>query len=640
MLKWTQNRKNKEKKKKRIEKASKKESLLAPSNGYTFTTSYIKAGNNYGTILKIVNNYGMNRKQEFGWFVNLIPEIVEDGVKGYFIEADKLVPQKEERDIMRDNVPASMAANQNTIDKKNNANENDRKINRMQDLSIANSLYGLNNKIVDWKICLLLVSKSPDAIERQIDKLKTLYDERILGVKLMSYGGDQEELLNNLFDPPEGSVYDYTSMTTIFAGNDHALRKGLNDPDGYPIGSVASSYSSGEAFFALDRSFKKKILIAGHKESRIIGYNEKISAPSMWGQLVANNAMVHGHKTFHIVLNNFKYFGESKSNSVFACNPSINKVIKRQNMASGGLNPLQMFGSLKDVTRIFNDGVARNGHIMNLLADRSLSAADIVKLKSLLEEFYIERALWHTEGFQYKERIRITQNDSEKFPTYGEFIAKVANSYTRAKNTGTETDRDRASVFLDTLKSALSRYGEIFNTKTSLPSVLDKEIMQYYYDLSDLRTSPNIMEAQFLNIFDYVAQFAHENDIVMIHGLNQLSVESLGLIKNSLDALEEGGVRLAYIFDNIKGQQKKGSVVEKNDIFNTDGVLYEIVEKSFDYTILSTMSNQELDEYQKKLKKPLSKEIRDLFTSDANYQFQVRRPADYTSNFIQADFLI
>ncbi|MFH4077262.1 hypothetical protein WAI85_19605, partial [Acinetobacter baumannii] len=87
----------------------------------------------------------------------------------------------------------------------------------------------------------------------------------------MSFGGDQRDLFDRLLSEPVGSVYEYTSMSSDFAGNDHAIRKGLDDADGWAIGTMSTSYASGVAFMAMDRSFKGKVLVASHKDATIKG---------------------------------------------------------------------------------------------------------------------------------------------------------------------------------------------------------------------------------------------------------------------------------------------------------------------------------------------------------------------------------
>lgn len=635
---FKKNRK-KQKPKKRVDIQGEGE-LLASLNGYTFTPSFIKSGNRYGTILKVVNKYGMNRSHEFGWFVNLIPEINEEGVKGYFFETDKPMTQKDEADIMRENVQGNIKSNLNTMNEKNTVSENKAKELRVYDLTEASTLHAINNKIIDWKARILLVSDSADAIERQIDKLKSLYDDHIMGVELLSVGGDQEELFSSIFEPPTGSVYDYTSMSSQFAGNDHALRKGLDDPEGYPVGSLALSYSSGEAFMTLDKSFKERILIASHKESNIISYDNKLSSSSLWGQLVANNATVHGHKTFHIVMNGFKYFGENKRNSVFSCKPSINKILERVNMAKGGLNPLEMFGSKKDAVKLYNKNLEKNAHILYLVSGRQIDGDTKIKLKKALGDFYIDSNLWNLQAHLYPERIRtLGVKDHEGFPKYGMFINSLTNLKTEATNSGTERDVDRINLLQDTLQTALDSYMEIFNSPTTLPDELSPDIMQYYYDLSELRSDSNVMEAQFLNVFDYATNFAEKDDIIMIHGLDKVSVETLQLVQQRIEMLMDSGVRMAYLFDTIGGGLTKKEI-ETADIFNVDGILYEDFEHQFDYTILGSMTKEELKSYQNKIKQPLTKELSDYLTSDSDNQFQIRRPSDLTSNFVNADFII
>src|SRR5699024_12716725 len=73
--------KKKLKKHKRLQKRYKRENVrendteFAPLFGYDYRPSYISVGDRYGTILKIVNKFGTNRDQPFGWLIDLITKI-------------------------------------------------------------------------------------------------------------------------------------------------------------------------------------------------------------------------------------------------------------------------------------------------------------------------------------------------------------------------------------------------------------------------------------------------------------------------------------------------------------------------------------------------------------------------------------
>ncbi|HAQ1518070.1 TPA: hypothetical protein IXF72_000160 [Enterococcus faecium] len=611
--------------------------------GYQFTPSYIRTGNRWGTIVKLVNTYGMNRNYEFGWMVKAIPEVKVEGVKAYLIEADKPVSQKDQQEIMHENVGGSTNSYENNLNDKNSDAEINKTVMRIIDLNTASLLDSTANKIIDWKLEILLVSDSPDKISEQLIKLQRLYDEKMYGLKLMSFGGDQRDLFDRLLSEPVGSVYEYTSMSSDFAGNDHAIRKGLDDADGWAIGTMSTSYASGVAFMAMDRSFKGKVLVASHKDATIKGYSEKISASSLWGQLIANNAMANHKRTFHIVLNKFDYFGDP-TGETFVAKPSLNSVIEKINLAEEGLNSLELFGDRKDIGDLYRRNLDKLTQIFYLLADRELNPATRVLLKKELGNFYISQKLW---DINYEERSKLLVNSSDTMPVLGDFISYLTNAETKAKKTGTEKEIDRIIVLKDTLRTALDSFSKMFNQRTTLKEIGKSDKLQFYYNLSDLRTEINVMEAQFLNTFDFITSQAKKGDIVMIHGFDRLSVETVGLIKKRLTMLEEDGVRLAFLFDTIgSGEDKDG--IETADIFNTDGKIYQSFESDFNYTIIGKMTSEELMKYEKKVAparkgeddQKLSVDLRQYLTSGRSNKFQIRRPVDLTNNFVIGEFII
>ncbi|GAJ20128.1 unnamed protein product, partial [marine sediment metagenome] len=101
-------------------------------------------------------------------------------------------------------------------------------------------------------------------------------------------------------------------------------------------------------------------------------------------------------------------------------------------------------------------------------------------------------------------------------------------------------EQEDAKLLKDVLEIALNSYRAIFNRHTSLPDPKDIQKMQVYYDLSRLMNQPDMLEAQFLNAFDYISQATKKGDIIMIHGVNRLSLETL-------DILSGLGIRITHV---------------------------------------------------------------------------------------------
>ena len=669
-LKEKRNKQSKKIQKRRDKKARKrqkhlnlrdKNNLFAPISGYSFTPSYIKGNKKrYASIVKVVNKLGLNRNMQFGWFINLIPEILVDGdIKAYLVESDKPVDEKTQRNIMTKEIQKTIRSQDPSNDREHETG-GDRKTKDIiiDDLFRASRGDASNESIIDSHIYIMLVSDNPDLINEQIRKLNTLYNDNMNGVSLMSAAGNQKNLFNNILDAPEGSVYEYTWMSGDFSGNDHAVRKGLDDVDGaFPIGTLTESYTSGIANMSLNNSFKKRVVVAAPEESYIHGYDEELSASSMWGQIIANNAMCHDHRIFHIVMNGFEYYGEPQvegEEKRFDAEPIMNTEIERYDLSKSGLNPLEMFGDREkdDISQVYNTNLNKITHMFNLMSDRQLDSKSsrdskmnttMIDLMKALNQFYEQRKLWTKNAHNNPNEARIFGiTDHESFPVMGQFIQKLQTLLLEASTTGSATDQDNAKALHGTLQNALDRYRGIFNNPTTLEDPRDVQKLQLYYDLSKLRTSPEILEAQFLNVFDYIAQATERDDIIMIHGVDNLSTETLEIIRNRIQAISRRGVRFAYLFDRIgSGDSEKKSKVEYADIFNTDGLLYTNFDSQFDYSILGTMTVKELERYQEKVKQKLTQNLIDTLTNpNAPIQYQVRRQKDLTTAMVLADFLV
>ena len=645
------NNKSSKKEKKQSKRQQKKEkkriintgTAYAPSTGYTSTASLLKSHNRHGTVLKVINTYGMNRNQKLGWAYKIIPQINMEGVRGYLFAETKPFTQKEQSYYFKNIVPDTQKSySENDTGNRESANDEKRRKARLKDIAQAEILHGEENLAMDLHLYVLIVGDNPDNIVEQVRRLNKSYTKRINGIKLMSVAGVQEDMFKELLQAKDGNSSNYTLMSSQYAGFDHALRRGLNDVDGLPIGELSDSYTKGQAFMSLNNTFKRRILVAAHKESQIRGFDPRMSSSSLWGQLIANNAMMYGHRTFHLVLNGHRYYGDL-DRTYFSCPPAINQNLEYIDLAEGGLNPFQMFGDIKQkdnksyITNIFDSNKQKLYQITYLASGRRLrnEREDLI---SLIEKFYTDAKIWNRN---YPERSRVIGiKHPETVKTFGDFIRVLNTNQMRVKDdhNATEQEKNSAKKLYQTVQSALETHSQLFNTITTLPNHKNEEKLQWYYDVSSI-SNPDIREAQFINAFDYCTYTAAPNDIVMIHGMDKISVETLKVLKSSLERLSDKGVRLAYLFDTI-GSGEARDEVQKVDIFNTDGILYQDFEQQFDYTILGTMSQKDLMQYEDKVRERLNEEIRSALIRNAPTQYQIRRVGDLTSNIINGEFII
>lgn len=642
--------------KKRLQKRYKnlnireRKNYLAPIAGYHFTPSYFKSGKRHATILKVVNKYGTNRNMQFGWFINLIPEVTVDGVKAYLFESDKLMDAKEQDNIFKKEIHRTIKANDQSNDAEHETT-GDRRLKDLmvEDLDRASRGESQNESVVDAHIYVMLVSDDPDKLYTQLRKLNTSYKDNMNGVELVSVAGNQEQLFRRMLDSPQGTKYEYTWMSADFAGNDHAVRKGLDDANGIAVGEITESYSSGTALMSISESIKKRALVASYPSSSVIDFEQydDLTGSSLWGQRIANDAMTHDHRVFHIVLNGFHYEAdeetyEGQEDLKFACPPIMNSELEHIDLAKGGLNPLEMFGELDEVVDIYNTNLNKVVQMFHLMSERALTTSQRTMLRKALNKFYMSRDMWKDDAEENPRNTRIVNIRHETVPLMGQFVQDLTNMLSRANMMDSVKEQEDAKLLKDVLEIALNSYRAIFNRHTSLPDPKDIQKMQVYYDLSRLMNQSDMLEAQFLNAFDYISQATKEGDIIMIHGVNRLSLETLDILSGRIENASRRGARLVYLFDNI-GSGSTKSKIERADIFNTDGLLYQNFDNDFDYTILGAMSINDLELYQKKVKQKLTQNLKETLTASGQVsktQYQIRRVADATSVMVLANFIV
>src|SRR5699024_1802091 len=255
-------------------------------------------------------------------------------------------------------------------------------------------------------------------------------------------------------------------------------------------------------------------------------YDKKLSASSMWGQKIANHAMAHGHRIFHIVLNDFDYYGEANvpnKQKTFSAEPIMNSIMKKINLANGGLNPFQPIRDKRQQIKIYNNQLNKLTQEFYVYTNRTMKSDMVNNLKQELNNHYESIGMWHPEAHKFPGRIRILDKRTDSYPTASEFLLALTN-YAAEVEDLTERKQEATQELVTSLEQLLNTHRATIDTYTTLPDPDEPDIYQYYYQLNEL--DGDVKEAQFLNVFDYIATAVNENDIIMIHGMDQLSTET------------------------------------------------------------------------------------------------------------------
>ena len=667
------NEKNVKKRNKKKQSNRARDDYYSTVDGFKFTLSFIETNGRYASILKLDNKYGTNRNMQYGWFVNLIPEVNIKGVTAKLIVKDKLMDENNERKIIRDRASSVISTSEEAgaiIGNKENEGDETIKGYRSEDFKRAqvNAAQQDTQSIVDFEVYVMLTSDNADKIVDQVENINTIYNEENKGIQISSVAGQQQAMLEELFEPVKGDINNFTLMSGDYAGNDHIVRKGLNDvEDAVPVGLLTESYTRGISTMSINERFKNDTLVAAPETDVIDSkYDSNLSSSSLWGQLIANDVMVHGHKVFHIVLNDFYYAPEKelivdeknqilqeggwvnyaedeegmpeylwdsnyKKEPHFMCTPTLNEELSYQNLIYGGVNSLETFAkdtedNRKRISQLFTNTVEKNIRMMYLMSKRKMGDKERRDLRRLLIDFYQAQDLWDTNAINNPYAARILGLDSDTIPTLNDFVLKLSTNVIGQKGKNSVSS-EAAEDLHDTLDAALESNNEVFGTQTKLPPPDEIQTHQNYYDLSEF-DDYDLMEAEFINIFGYISEAAKKDDVIMIHGVNRLSLETLEILRDDLRKLKRKNVRMAYLFDCVgSGSVKKEgkNYIERADVFNTNGYLYTNLERDFGITIFGTMTEDELSQYQRGVKQILTENMKEALTDTKNRdQYQIR----------------
>lgn len=666
------NERNLKKRNKKYEHNKNSSESYSTVDGYKYTLSYIETNGRYASFLKMDCKFGSNRNKSYGWFINLIPEVGVEGVEATLITKDKLMDEDTERKIIRKRANTVINNSQDrgdtiiTKDNEGDARLGEYRATDFKRAQVKSSTQDAES-IVDFEIYIKLTSNSADKILEQIESINTLLNEDNKGIQISSVAGEQKKLMENIFEPVKGDKNNFTLMTGDYSGNDHMVRKGLNDvKDAVPIGLLTEAYTSGVATMSINERFKDDLLVAA-PTSNVIDtehFEAKDSASSLWGQLIANDVMVHNQRVFHIIMNEFHYepdykgwihLGEDeegvpeyiwntryKKRPKYACNPTVAEEFAHYDMSQGGINPLELFSSVEDTEedvfrktgQYFSANLKKNAYMIYLQSKRKLNATESRSLRTMLINFYTKRDLWDSTAYENPYAARIIDLRPGTVPTMNNFVQDLQNNQIGTEDS-TEEDINTADAIFTIVDDTLESYREVFGTKTTLPKPAEIETLQNFYDLSGI-DDKDVMESQFVNVFNYVSQATKEDDVIMIHGVNNISLETLDELRDLIRKAKKKGVRMAYLFDKIgSGELKKegSNYVERADVFNTNGYLYNNIERDFSTTIFGTMTNEELEMYEKDSRQDLTDKLRDSLT-DNRYrnQYHVRTGEEGTMN--------
>ena len=642
-------KKNEKKQKKNSNETKKKEQVLVSymmeTSPYYISPSFISHNGRHASIVELYVRIGTNRQMTFVDVLDFIPINTLDGVEMHFLTYDQLIKDDPKTKLIKNNANSVMTMNQENAKDQQKNDDDDMSKEEMrqaetQDYLDYQRMMEQPEPVAVFKIQLMIIAKSRELIDDQIEILNMSLNTRHAGAEWDSVGGDQLNRYTKLFDRLEMDQYAMTSTGFNYAGLNFAVSQGVFDDHGVPIGLDALSLSSSTSIFDFDSYLQKQAIVAIPRSSVMARYYRnnstlQVSASSLVLQAAANQMLMNGRRSHHIVLNDFDY----REKGLYYRPIETNELFKHYDVSSVTINPLQGFGDVMDVTNIYARLTQKIVNIFDLLVDLKLDKGEKAAVLSAIDSFYMNKGYWIANADRYPRRTQIVNIDKpETYATMGKFLDEFTILMRDMMRKGLEMQADRVNTLESTLKQALTAN---MNTIGRTTTIEPTDAPQVYYDFARIESS-RIKQIQYVNILEYVLSTVKPGETVFIHGMNHLYEETVRMTKDVIQSAQNRGIRFVFGFDTVSSQKSKtGKEIENlADVFTMKGVMYNNLSKEVDWSMVGKCQPDEVEKYSRAAVMMLGTTVENKMQSNAGCQVLLHRSMTQTNNFVHLNFTV
>ena len=612
---------------------------------YHISPSFISHNGKHASILNLYVRIGTNRQMTFTDVLDFIPINTLEGIEFHFLTYDQLIKYDPKTKLIKDNAAAGITSNDEDAKDRKKADDDDATREEMrraenEDYVDYQRMMEEPEPVAVFKIKLMIIGNSRELIDEQIEILNMALNTRHSGAEWDSIGGDQLDSYLKLFDRLE---IDQTAMTSTgwnYAGLNFAVSQGVFDDRGVPIGLDALSLSSSTSIFDFDSFLQKQAIISIPRASVMARYYRQdstlqVSASSIVMQAAANQMLMNGKRSHHIVLNDFDY----REPGMYYRPVQTNDMFKHYDVSKLTVNPLQGFGDIEDVTNVYNRLADKIVNIFNLLLDLDLTKGDKAAILSAINEFYLERGYWINNADKYPKRTQIVDIENPMlYATMGDFINKFTTMMKKVLKDGLEMKADRIDTLEATLSQALDANISVIGRPTSIEAT---DAPQVYYEFNKIE-SAKIKQLQFVNLLEYIIHTAKKGETIFIHGMNELYEETIRMSKDSIRAAQNKGIRFVFGFDTISSQKSKTDKEIENfaDMFTMNGIFYNNLSKEVDWSMTGKCLPSDVEKFAKAAVMNLGTTVENRMQTHAGCQVLLHRAMTQTNNFVHLNMKI
>lgn len=316
------------------------------------------------------------------------------------------------------------------------------------------------------------------------------------------------------------------------------------------------------------------------------------SQASVTSQQIANQFLLEGKKTIHLVLNDFDYFKlqtpyDRDSKQLQAVIAEETQIIDGSKIS---VNPLQPFATnLTDEKEEEMPAYRRTKKKFNAIVQALINyqGEDSGIADKVFDELMVQERLWNTDNDVMVKRRNYLGLPAIKYPAFDRVITQFTTKARLFRQNNEIKEAEETKRIQRKLDSFLTNNRSLIGATTTLK--LDKSKVNYYINLNNLdRLQKNI---QVMNLFDFVTEFLDAGDLIILHGADQLDIRTSDYLRDQFERTFDKKVRILLSYDVTDSlEPPKRNELGTSSVFTMNGRLFDF-NLGVDFSFIGRMEN-------------------------------------------------
>ncbi|WP_281512229.1 hypothetical protein [Mammaliicoccus vitulinus] len=484
---------------------------------------------------------------------------------------------------------------------------------------------------LDLSIRVTIKAQTRDDLYNAIFYLEKHYSKHFNNkVDLVPFAGEMKTEYQNLLDSAKkqrGENYHLTSRE--LAGSYPFVSSGVNDINGSYIGQLYGELNNDPVLLDTMNFKKLAVICAKNRASDINSVANRtkynFNATTAWSNKITQDAMMNGNKVVEYVLNTEhvermreELLSETAHIDLLKERVAINMFEPfargRDNMSAWGM----LVAKVQEIARQFSEKEDTNDNT-------TIKSDDIDELGSIMESFYIEEGLWKDNPEERKKDLRLNNLRHNEYPRLEEFDFYLNSILTdeelNVSKNGTTARVKSLRKLSKVFGKIKSRSSSLFNRHTTISENYLKDKSKIIFDFKTLReTHHAALMGSFVNTLAYGEQELNEDDVLIIHGADELTESVKKHLKTRIGHLNNRGIKVVLMYNDADVLFQ-----EKNTVDNSTENLHRVWFRNADMRITNSMQPQNVKRYGDVIKQKLPESVISGMQSNSDHIYYLNR---------------